>query len=65
MANAITLWNGSNILRGKNMEKESWFYKLLRWLGLIKPYEISKSEMCERAKSVCSGKCSECAWNGD
>ena len=47
------------------MKKESWFYRLLRWFGLIKSYEVSKAEMCERAKSVCSGKCNKCAWNGD
>ena len=47
------------------MKKESWFYRLLRWFGLIKSYEVSKAEMCERAKSVCSGNCNQCAWNGD
>lgn len=44
------------------MKKESWIYKLLRWLGLIKTYEVSKKDMCESAKSMCSGHCGSCAW---
>lgn len=43
-------------------EKESWFIRLLKKIGLIKTYEISKKEMCERAKSICSGDCESCAW---
>ena len=44
-------------------EKESWFVKFLRKIGLIKTYEISKKEMCERAKSICNGNCEGCAWH--
>ena len=44
-------------------EKESWFYRLLKWLGLIKEYEVSKKEMCKRAKSVCNRNCETCAWH--
>ena len=36
------------------MREESWFYRLLKRIGLIKTYEVSKKEMCERAKSICS-----------
>ena len=44
------------------MREESWWFRLLKKLGLIKTYEISKKEMCERAKSICSGNCEYCAW---
>lgn len=44
------------------MKKESWFYKLLKWIGLIKEYEISKKEICENSKSICSRNCESCAW---
>lgn len=44
------------------MKKESWIYKLLKWLGLIKTYEINKKEMCENAKSICNKNCESCAW---
>lgn len=45
------------------MREESWFIRLLKKIGIIKSYEISKKEMCERAKSICSRNCSSCAWN--
>lgn len=45
------------------MREESWFYKLLKKLGIIKEYEYSKKAMCERAKSVCSRNCENCAWH--
>ena len=45
-----------------NMKEESWFYRLLKRIGLIKTYEVSKKEMCERAKSICSKNCESCAW---
>ena len=44
------------------MREESWFIRLLRKIGLIKSCEVSKKEMCERAKSICSGNCESCAW---
>lgn len=46
------------------MIKESWFYRFLKWLGIIKPYEVNKDEMCRRAISsgVCPNDCSSCAW---
>ena len=47
----------------KIMKKESWFYKLLKWLGLIKTYEVSKKQMCENAKPICDKNCETCAWN--
>ena len=44
------------------MKKESWLIRLLRRIGLIKTYEVSKKEMCERTKSICSKNCESCAW---
>ena len=45
------------------MVKESWFYRFLKWIGLIKTYEVGKKEMCESAKSVCNRNCETCAWH--
>ena len=47
------------------MKKESWFYRLLKRIGLIETHEISKKEMCENAKSVCNKNCESCAWEDD
>ena len=44
------------------MKKESWFIRLLKKIGLIKTHEVSKKEMCKRAKSVCDRNCYKCAW---
>lgn len=45
------------------MNMESWWRRLLKLLGIIKSYEVSKSEMCKRAQSVCNKHCDSCAWN--
>lgn len=39
--------------------------KILKKLGLIKEFEIDKSEMCKRAvdSGVCPKSCEICAWN--
>ena len=44
-------------------ERKSLVYRLLRWLGIIKPIEVNKKEMCEKAKSVCNKNCESCVWN--
>ena len=44
------------------MKEENWFFRFLRKIGIIKTYEISKSEMCEKAKNICSKNCDCCAW---
>ena len=44
------------------MKKESIFIRFLKWIGIIKEYEISKSEMCKNAQNICSHNCSICAW---
>ena len=45
------------------MKKESLLIRFLKWIGLIKEYEVSKKEMCKRAQSVCSKNCDSCAWH--
>lgn len=45
------------------MNKESWIYKLLKWIGLIKEYEVSRKEMCEKSKSICNMNCESCVWH--
>lgn len=49
------------------MGKESWFYRLLKRIGLIKTHALTfeeKAEMCRRAVSsgVCPKDCDRCAW---
>ena len=44
------------------MKKESLLYRFLKWIGLVKAYEVNKKTMCENAKSVCNGNCESCAW---
>lgn len=45
-----------------NEYKEKWYIKLLKWLGIIKEYEVSKEEMCKNAQSICDYNCEHCAW---
>lgn len=45
------------------MKEGSWLIRLLKRIGLIKTYEISKKEMCERAQSICNKNCESCAWH--
>lgn len=51
----------SNISTGF-MIRESFIYRLLQRIGLIKTHEVSKKEMCENAKLVCNKNCERCAW---
>lgn len=44
------------------MKRELWFYKILKWFGLIKEYEIDKRTMCDNAKSICNRRCENCVW---
>ena len=44
------------------MREESWFVRLLKRIGLIKTYKVSKKEMCEKAKFMCSKNYESCAW---
>ena len=45
------------------MREESWFIRLLKRIGLIKTYEVSKKEMCKNAQSICNRDCEDCAWH--
>ena len=45
------------------MKRKSWFYRFLKWIGVIKTHEINKKDMCESAKSTCNKNCESCAWN--
>jgi hypothetical protein len=45
------------------MKEETWFYRLLKRIGLMRTYEVSKKEMCEKSKSICSNNCDNCAWH--
>ena len=46
-----------------NDKNESWLIKFLKHIGIIRTYEVSKSEMCKNAQSICSHDCDNCAWN--
>lgn len=48
-------------------EKESWLYRLLKRIGLIKTYELTKEEKEENcrwacASGVCTKACDRCLW---
>lgn len=43
-------------------KKDNFIIRFLKKIGLIKEYEISKSEMCKNAQSVCNHNCDTCAW---
>ena len=49
------------------MKKQSWLYRLMKKIGLIKSYTITEAqivEMCNRSISsgVCPNDCDRCAW---
>lgn len=45
-----------------NEHKDNIFIRFLKWVGLIKEYEVQKSEMCKAAQDICSRDCEDCAW---
>lgn len=50
------------------MKEQSWIYRMLKKLGLIKSKELTATElleMCNRAISsgVCPNDCDRCAWS--
>lgn len=45
------------------MKHQSWLFKLLKMIGIVKEYEVSKKEMCDYARSICDENCVDCAWN--
>lgn len=46
-------------------EKKNIFIRFLKWIGVIKEYEVTKSEMCKNAQSICNRDCEDCAWNAE
>ena len=46
-------------------DKIPWWRKLLIKLGIIKPREINKKEMCLNAQDFCNHNCAYCIWGGD
>lgn len=43
-------------------KKDNFIIRFLKRFGLIKEYEISKSDMCKNAQSICKHNCDNCAW---
>ena len=43
-------------------KKDNFLIRFLKRIGLIKEYEVSKSEMCKKAQSICKHNCDNCAW---
>lgn len=43
--------------------KENFIIRFLKWIGLIKEYEIPKSVMCLQSKATCNRNCEMCAWS--
>lgn len=47
------------------MIKPSFWYRFLKWIGIITEMSVDKSEMCERACIICNEDCATCAWAHD
>ena len=43
-------------------ESENLLIRILKSLGLIVEYEVSKKDMCKQAQSICKHDCEHCAW---
>lgn len=43
-------------------ERENIFIRILKRLGIITEYEVSKEDMCKQAQSICNHDCEHCAW---
>ena len=50
-----------------NEHKENFFIRFLKFIGIIKTYEVSKRDMCENAQKsgTCGKCCADCAWFED
>lgn len=46
------------------MKEETWFYRFLKKIGIIKSYEVDKREIYKKSQAagVCPKSCSSCAW---
>ena len=43
-------------------EHENIFIRILKRLGIITEFEVSKEDMCKQAQSICNHDCEHCAW---
>ena len=43
-------------------ERENIFFRILKRLGIITEFEVSKEDMCKQAQSICNHECEHCAW---
>lgn len=43
-------------------ERENIFIRILKRLGIITEFEVSKEDMCKEAQSICNHDCEHCAW---
>lgn len=43
-------------------ERENLLTRILKRLGLIVEFEVSKEDMCKQAQSICNHDCEHCAW---
>ena len=43
-------------------ERENIFIRILKRLGIITEFEVSKEDMCKQAQSICNHDCEHCAW---
>lgn len=43
-------------------EHENLVMRILKRLGLIVEYEVSKEDVCKQAQSICNHDCDHCAW---
>ena len=46
-------------------ERENIFIRILKRLGIITEFEVSKADMCEQAQSICNHDCEHCAWKNE
>ena len=44
-------------------ERENIFIRVLKRLGIITEFEVSKEDMCKQARSICNHDCEHCAWH--
>ena len=42
-------------------ERENIFIRILKRLGIITEFEVSKEDMCKQAQSICNHDCEHCA----
>lgn len=46
-------------------ERENILIRILKRLGIITEFEVSKEDMCKQAQSICTHDCGHCAWQNE